>query len=62
MWPEELGVEQGISIDTINLLNNMGNNVIPYAAMGAAESVSTDGQYVYGAADPRRAGALAVGY
>ncbi|MGQ4001630.1 gamma-glutamyltransferase [Francisellaceae bacterium CB299] len=62
LWPEELGVEQGISIDTINLLNNMGNNVIPYAAMGAAESVSTDGQYVYGAADPRRAGALAVGY
>lgn len=62
LWPEELGVEQGISIDTINLLNNMGNNVIPYAAMGAAESVSTDGQYIYGAADPRRAGALAVGY
>lgn len=62
LWPEELGVEQGISIDTINLLNKMGNNVIPYAAMGAAESVSSDGQYVYGAADPRRAGALAVGY
>ncbi len=40
----------------------MGNNIIPYASMGAAESVSTDGQYVYGAADPRRAAALAVGY
>lgn len=62
LWPEELGVEQGISIDTIKLLKQKGNNVIPYAAMGAAESVSTDGQYVYGAADPRRAGALAVGY
>ncbi|QLE78590.1 gamma-glutamyltransferase [Francisella sp. Scap27] len=62
LWPEELGVEQGISIDTVNLLNKMGNNVIPYAAMGAAESVASDGQYVYGAADPRRAGALAVGY
>ena len=36
----------------------MGNNVVHYAAMGAAESVMSDGQYVYGAADPRRAGAL----
>ena len=62
LWPEELGVEQGVSIDTINLLKEMGNNVVPYAAMGAAESVSTDGQYVYGAADPRKAAALAVGY
>nr|WP_200883207.1 gamma-glutamyltransferase [Francisella sp. FSC1006] len=62
LWPEELGVEQGISIDTINLLNKMGNNVVPYAAMGAAESVMSDGKYVYGAADPRRANALAVGY
>lgn len=62
LWPEELGVEQGISVDTINLLKKMGNNVVPYAAMGAAESVMSDGQYVYGAADPRRANALAVGY
>lgn len=62
LWPDELGVEQGISVDTIKLLKEMGNNVVPYAAMGAAESVMSDGQYVYGAADPRRAGALAVGY
>ena len=40
----------------------MGNNVVPYAAIEAAESVMSDGQYVYGAADPRRAGVLAVGY
>ncbi|MED7789294.1 gamma-glutamyltransferase [Francisella sp. 19X1-34] len=62
LWPEELGVEQGISVDTINLLKKMGNNVVPYAAMGAAESVGSDGEYVYGAADPRRASALAIGY
>lgn len=40
----------------------MGNTVTPYAAMGAAESVMSDRQYVYGAADPRRASALAIGY
>ncbi|ABK90045.1 gamma-glutamyltransferase [Francisella tularensis subsp. novicida] len=62
LWPEEIGVEQGISVDTINLLKKMGNTVTPYAAMGAAESVMSDGQYVYGAADPRRASALAIGY
>ncbi len=62
LWPEEIGVEQGISVDTINLLKKMGNTVTPYAAMGAAESVMSDGQYVYGAADPRRGNALAIGY
>ncbi|MDE5006922.1 gamma-glutamyltransferase, partial [Francisella tularensis subsp. holarctica] len=62
LWPEEIGVEQGISVDTINLLKKMGNTVTPYAAMGAAESVMSDGQSVYGAADPRRASALAIGY
>ncbi|WP_025329267.1 gamma-glutamyltransferase [Francisella tularensis] len=62
LWPEEIGVEQGISVDTINLLKKMGNTVTPYAAMGAAESVMSDGQYVYGAADPRKASALAIGY
>ena len=62
LWPEEIGVENGISIDTLNLLKEKGNNITPYAAMGAAESIMTDGQFVYGAADPRRAEALAIGY
>jgi gamma-glutamyltranspeptidase/glutathione hydrolase len=62
LWPEEIGVEQGISIDTLNLLKEKGNNITPYAAMGAAESIMTDGEFVYGAADPRRGGALAIGY
>ena len=34
----------------------MGNNAVPYAAMGIAESVMSDGQYVYGVADSRRVG------
>ena len=49
LWPEEIGVEQGISIDTLNLLKKMDNNITPYAAMGAAESIMTDGQFMYGA-------------
>lgn len=46
LWPDELGVEQGISVDTINLLKEMGNDTVHYAAMGIAESVMSDGQYV----------------
>ncbi|MDE4992491.1 gamma-glutamyltransferase, partial [Francisella tularensis] len=29
LWPEEIVVEQGISVDTINLLKKMGNTVTP---------------------------------
>ncbi|MDE4957643.1 gamma-glutamyltransferase, partial [Francisella tularensis subsp. holarctica] len=42
LCPEEIGVEQGISVDTINQLKKMGNTVTPYSAMGAAESVMSD--------------------
>lgn len=62
LWPEEIRIEQGISPDTIGLLEKMGNKVTLLPAMGAAESVMIkDGKY-YGAADPRRPGGLAVGY
>lgn len=62
LWPEEIVVEQGISPDTLALLKKMGNTITPFDAMGAAETIMADGEYVYGAADPRRAEALAVGY
>jgi gamma-glutamyltranspeptidase/glutathione hydrolase len=62
LWPEEIGVEQGISDDTIKILQNMGNTVTPYSAMGAAESVMISDGLVNGAADPRRQSALAIGY
>ncbi|MDE4967766.1 gamma-glutamyltransferase, partial [Francisella tularensis] len=32
LWPEEIGVEQGLYVDSINLLKKMGNTVTPYAA------------------------------
>ena len=62
LWPEEIGYEDGISIDTIKILESMGNTLTPYSAMGAAESVMITDGLVAGAADPRRASALAIGY
>jgi gamma-glutamyltranspeptidase/glutathione hydrolase len=61
--PDELRVEEGLSSDTVRLLQNMGHTLSVQATMGAAESIFIDpttGIY-YGAADPRREG-LAVGY
>lgn len=61
--PDELRVEEGLSPDTINLLENLGHDISVQATMGAAESIFIDpdtGIY-YGAADPRREG-LAIGY
>ncbi len=62
LWPEEIRIEEGISPDTINLLETMGNIVVKKPAMGAAESIMKANGYVYGAADPRRPSGLALGY
>jgi len=60
--PDELRVEKGLGIDTINLLTKMGYHVVTGDTMGVAESILKDGDYIYGAADPRRPGGLAEGY
>ena len=62
LWPEEIGIEQGISDDTVKILQSMGNKVTPYSAMGAAESVMVTDGFVNGAADPRKPAGLAIGY
>jgi len=61
--PDELRVEDGLSPDTVHLLENMGHTISVQETMGAAESIYIDletGLY-YGAADPRSEG-LAIGY
>ncbi|MBK2123821.1 gamma-glutamyltransferase [Fangia hongkongensis] len=60
LWPDEIRIEQGISPDTIELLKKMGHKVSLLPAMGAAESVMLKNGHFYGAADPRRSGALAA--
>ncbi len=61
--PDELRIEQGISGDTIRLLEDRGHTVVTNSAMGAIQSimVGEDGM-LYGGADPRRSTSSAKGY
>ena len=61
--PDEIRIEQGISKDTIRLLQQKGHKVKQKSAMGAIQSIliAEDGT-LYGAADPRRSTSLAAGY
>jgi gamma-glutamyltranspeptidase/glutathione hydrolase len=61
--PDELRIEQGISPDTVKLLEAQGHKVKQKRAMGASQTilVGEDGT-LYGGADPRRSTSLASGY
>ena len=60
--PDELRTEKGLSGDTIKLLSLMGYKVVTGDTMGSAESIMKVGNFLFGAADPRRPGGLAEGY
>ncbi|MBZ9537850.1 gamma-glutamyltransferase [Modicisalibacter tunisiensis] len=59
--PDEIRIEQGISPDTIALLEAMGHTVHQQDAMGAAQSILIDDGTFYGGADPRRSTSSAMG-
>jgi len=61
--PDEIRVEEGLSLDTMKLLTEMGHKVVVKNAMGAAASIliDPDNNRLYGASDPRRQG-IAFGY
>lgn len=61
--PDEIRIEQGISPDTVQLLEEKGHKVKPGSAMGAIQSIliSSDGT-LHGGADPRRSTSSAMGY
>jgi gamma-glutamyltranspeptidase/glutathione hydrolase len=61
LWPDQLSHEEGLSPDTLNLLNGMGHKLELSPAMGAAHSVEvrTEGGSA-AAIDPRRAEGAAV--
>ena len=63
LWPDELRIERGMSLDTIRLLETMGHKVVLRNAMGSANTIvrTSDGE-VEGASDLRQRGTLAVGY
>jgi gamma-glutamyltranspeptidase / glutathione hydrolase len=63
LFPDELRVERGISLDTVRLLEAMGHKVVLGEAMGSANTIvrAPDGE-LSGASDLRQRGTLAVGY
>ncbi len=60
--PDQIRVEQGISPDTLRLLEEKGHTVTLQPAMGAIQSVLIgDDGTLYGGADPRRSTSSALG-
>jgi len=61
--PDEIRIEQGISPDTVRLLEDKGHTVVTGSAMGAIQSILIDSEgTLYGGADPRRSTSSAMGY
>jgi gamma-glutamyltranspeptidase/glutathione hydrolase len=61
--PDEIRIEEGISLDTIRLLEAMGHTVNEKSSMGAIQSImiAEDGT-MFGGADPRRSTSAAMGF
>ncbi|AQS36600.1 gamma-glutamyltranspeptidase [Shewanella psychrophila] len=60
--PDVLRVEQSLNRDTIELLEAKGHKVSVGNAIGSTQSIMVTEQGVFGSSDPRRAGALTLGY
>lgn len=60
--PDELRVEDGLSPDTVALLEALGYTVVVKDAMGGTQSVMFRDGLFAGASDPRRPGGLTAGY
>ena len=58
--PEVLMIEKGFGPDTEKLLKEKGYKLYPSSTMGSVQAILKDGEYFYGAADPRRPGSGAV--
>ena len=59
--PDELEFERGISVDTLRLLVGIGHEVELSKTIGSAQNLLIEDGLIYGAADPRRPDAKAVG-
>ena len=58
--PEVLMMEKGFGPDTEKILKEKGYNLYPSSTMGSVQAIIKEGEYFYGAADPRRPGSGAV--
>ncbi|MCY3704421.1 MAG: gamma-glutamyltransferase [Gammaproteobacteria bacterium] len=61
-YPDRLEVESGFSPDVIRALRARGHDVQFSAGMGSLQTVMFSDGLFYGYADPRRPGAMALGY
>ena len=59
--PDVLSVEQGVSNDTIDILQSKGYEIKPSSSLGSLQSIMIKDGLLFGAADPRRPGSGAVG-
>jgi gamma-glutamyltranspeptidase / glutathione hydrolase len=60
--PDELRIEEGLSPDTIRLLEAKGHTVVVDDAMGSTQSIMVTDRGLYGSSDPRRPDGLTAGY
>ncbi len=60
--PDELRVEEGLSPDTVRLLEGLGHKVVVREAMGDTQSILRAPEGWYGFSDTRQPGGLAAGY
>ena len=60
--PDELRIEEGLSPDTIRLLEQKGHKVSVADAMGSTQSIMLADHGLYGYSDPRTPAALTLGY
>ncbi|MBS0317937.1 MAG: gamma-glutamyltransferase, partial [Proteobacteria bacterium] len=60
--PDELRVEKGFPVDTVNLLRRMGHNVVVKAAMGDTQTIERHEGELWGYSDPRDPDGSTLGY
>ncbi len=61
-YPDVLNVERGISLDTLRLLRAKGYETKETRVLGSTQSILLQQGRLEGASDPRRPGALTLGY
>jgi gamma-glutamyltranspeptidase/glutathione hydrolase len=60
--PDQLRIEEGLSPDSIRLLEDLGHKVVVEDAMGSTQSIMLGPEGLFGFSDLRRPGAATLGY
>jgi gamma-glutamyltranspeptidase/glutathione hydrolase len=61
-WPDYIRTEQGLSQDTVTLLEAKGHQLKVEETMGSTQSIMKSETGLYGASDPRTPSSLSEGY